>query len=390
MKTSFRLFIVSMLMLSCTSTKSLFQSGQYDLAIDYGIAQLQRKPGDGKTLFMVAESYRLANEQDFQSIVDFERRTDDPRRWESIHNIYRRLEGRQGKVRRIPRAPNALLQDDLFEFRDYSLNLEESKNRAVVDLYEAAVKLMESGNREENRLAYDKLKSVYGMNRNYKNVETLMEEARIAGTTFVVINIAPSPGVAIPVRVEQEIARLNVNGLNREWTVYHVGNSFNTQYHYFIEVEINRLTVSPERINQRTITESANIEDGWEYRKNPDGSVARDTSGNKIKDPVFREVKATVTILDQVRSAQLGAMLRVLNSQGTPVVPERVVTGDYNWTNSYATSKGDSRALSKNTRELMNKQKQAFPDVEIMLLEAVVPFRNQLQARINEFRSAIK
>jgi len=389
-----RLFILSLSVLlltlsGCNPTKSAFSRGDYDAAILSGIRRLHKKPGDSQTLLLVAESYRLANNQDFERIRALENRPDDPRRWESIHQVYRSLEARQARVRNIPRPRGELISNDLFEFRDYSVELDQSRNQAVIDLYEAGIRLLGTGQKSDAREAFTKFRSVLGLNASYKDATERMEEARMKGTNFVVIQIAPSGGIAMPVSFERELRQLNLTSLNREWIEYHLGESYGVHYDYFIEVEVEGLTVSPERENRSTRVEKAEIEDGWEYLKNPDGSVARDSSGNRVKVPVMREVRATLTIVEQTRQASASGQIRLMNATGQSMAQHALV-GNHVWRHTYGTSRGDVRALSKESLSMIQRKAVGFPSTEDMILQTAVPLRNQIQSRLQSFRTQIR
>jgi hypothetical protein len=373
----------------CNPTKAAFSRGDYDAAILSGIRRLHKKPGDSQTLLLVAESYRLANNRDFERIRELENRQEDARRWESIHQVYRSLESRQSRVRNIPRPRGELISTDLFEFRDYSVELDQSRNQAVIDLYASGMRLLSTGQKSDAREAFSKFRSVLGLNASYKDAAERMEDARVRGTNFVVIQIAPAGGLAMPVSFERELSQLNLSPLNREWVEYHLGESYGITYDYFIEIEVEGLTVSPERENRSSRIEKAEIEDGWEYKKNADGSVARDSSGNRIKIPVMREVRATVSIIEQTRQASANAQIRLINSAGQPMAQHALV-GNHVWRHTYGTSRGDVRALSKESQALIQRRAVNYPSTEEMILQTAVPLRNQVQSRLQSFRSQIR
>jgi hypothetical protein len=56
----------------CNPTKSAFSRGDYEGTIHAGAQRLHRKPDDVKTLQLVAEAFRLANEKDFEEIRQWE------------------------------------------------------------------------------------------------------------------------------------------------------------------------------------------------------------------------------------------------------------------------------------------------------------------------------
>lgn len=378
------------LAVACNSTKSAFSRGDYDGAIRAGVQRLHRKPDDKQTLQIVAEAYRLANEKDFEEIKSWEDRVDHPSRFQYIHNIYRRLESRQATVKRIPQPRTQIVETDYFEFRDYSDLLNETKQQAVAELYEAGIQLLAENNRAKAREAYAKFLTASGMIANYKDLPARMQEAKENGMTHVLVSIQPQGNISMPVSLELEIARINVSNYNTEWISFSRVQEFNKPYHYFVEIEVNELYISPERQREERKTFTEKIEDGWEYKKNPDGSVARDSSGNRIQIPVFRNVSATVTFYEQSKDAAVRGQMRILEGVYGNVIAQENLNAGTSFLHTYARAKGDSRALSRQHAALLNKGPVAYPSHEQLLLQAAPNLRAQIERFLSNNRNRLQ
>jgi hypothetical protein len=362
----------------CNPTKSAFSRGDYEGTIHAGAQRLHRKPDDVKTLQLVAEAYRLANEKDFEEIRQWEQRQDDARRFQYIHNIYRRLEARQGTVRRIPKPRTQLVSNDVFEFRDYTDELNETKQMAVAELYQSGQDLMQKNTRSAAREAFAKFRDASTLMPNYKDLPERLKAAKEAGTTKVLVTIQPQGNISLPTSLEQDITRIDVSSANTEWVEFSRIQEFNVPYHYFVEVEINELFVSPERQRETRTTEKANIEDGWEYKKNPDGSVARDSSGNRIKIPVYREVTAIITTFEQSKEAAVRGEMRILEGVNGQLVAQERLNASSSFSHSYARARGDSRAISRASAAALQRGPVAFPTHEQLLIQTAPVLRTQM------------
>lgn len=386
---SFLLLSIMVLVAACNPTKSAFSKGDYDGAIHAGAQKLHRKPDDVKTLQMVAEAYRLANERDFEEIRNWEQRQDDARRFQYIHNIYRRLEARQGTVRRIPKPRTQLVANDVFEFRDYTDELNETKQMAVAELYQSGLELLAKNNRPAAREAYAKFRDASALIPNYKDLPERLKAAKEAGTTKVLVTIQPQGNISLPTSLEQEISRIDVSSANTEWVEFNRVQEFNVPYHYFVEIEINELFVSPERQRETRTTEKANIEDGWEYKKNPDGSVVRDSSGNKIKVPVYREISATITTIEQSKEAAVRGEMRILEGVNGQLVAQDRLNATSSFSHTYARARGDSRAISRASAAALQRGPVAYPTHEQLLLQTASVLRNQMTRFLQNHRQRL-
>lgn len=383
------LLFLALALQSCMTASKAFEQGRYNQAIQLAAAKLHKRPGDVKHTQIMASAFRMANEADFSRIRTLEL-SDSPTAWENIHNIYRQLESRQAMVKRALDQGSRLLPSDQFTFRDYSADLADSKNRAVEDLYVAAQELLAKANRFDARTAYDKLQRVQRLMPGYKDSENLLRMAKAAGVTRVMVTLQPTEGLSVPVAFEEEVRRIDLSALNTQWVEFTQVEIMNEPNHYYMEVRFDQFVVSPEQIRERNYEEKARIEDGWEYKKNADGSIARDTSGNRIKVTVFREVKVRVRLYQQIKTASALGSIQMADGSSGQILAQRRFSGVAEFLNEWGTARGDSRALSKQSRRAINGRRLAFPADAALLQQAAPQFRAQMFSQLQALRSLAK
>ena len=62
------IFILTILLSGCGSSKKQLQKGNYDAAIDKAVKQLRKDPRDAKQIEILNQSYKIANDQDNERI----------------------------------------------------------------------------------------------------------------------------------------------------------------------------------------------------------------------------------------------------------------------------------------------------------------------------------
>ncbi len=110
-------FILTILMSGCGSSKKQLQRGNYDAAIEKSVKQLRKDPNDNKQIAILEDAFRIANEQDNER-VRFLKMEGKPSNWDEIYLVYKRLYDRQSLVRTVtPLSVNGRSVD--FPFVDY-------------------------------------------------------------------------------------------------------------------------------------------------------------------------------------------------------------------------------------------------------------------------------
>ncbi len=94
------LFILTIILAGCGSSKKQLEKGNYDAAIDKAVKQLRKDPSDAKQIAILDRSYKIVNEQDNERIR-FLKLENKPANWDEIYQVNKRLSDRQALVRSV-------------------------------------------------------------------------------------------------------------------------------------------------------------------------------------------------------------------------------------------------------------------------------------------------
>ena len=119
---------------------------------------------------------------------------------------------------------------------------------------------------------------------DYPGIDNKIQEAKYLGMSRVFVSVQNSSIIKFPPEFEQDLLALDLPALNSEWVEYHTVNlNKDTEYDYFINVNVKNIAVSPDQTIQRDSVVKRDVDDGFEYVLDKKGNVMRDSLGNDIK-----------------------------------------------------------------------------------------------------------
>lgn len=367
-KSILTIFASALFLFSCTSSEKLMLSGNYDGAIHHAVKKLKKKRTNQKEVGVLEESFRKAVDRDNESVnrlkVD-----GSPENWEKILAIYRTMSSRQEVIK--PVLPlqygNRTAQ---FNMVNYDQEMTSSKEKAAEFSYTYATQLMQKTDKESNRKAYYELQKVKNYYTTYKDVDTKMEAAKKAGTSFVIVKLENKTGTPLPPKFEEELFKFNAAELNKDWVKYEMTAEKYKFYDYTVLVNIQSINVTPDATKEILYSESKEIQDGTDYVLDAKGNVKKDSLGNDIKVPKFKTVICAVTETYQSKSANVTASLDYIDSSTGKSIKSDPLVADALFENRAAIAIGDYRALKPETEAKTKKSKVAFPTTNDMLMQA--------------------
>jgi hypothetical protein len=355
--------IMLLLMVSCSSSTKLLETGNYDAAIDKSVKKLMKNPDNRKEASVLKKAWQLANDDDLDRIEKL-KLSGQPDIWEPVYNRYVNLERRQEKIRRLP---DAVLNRINFKKHDFIADQSAALKKAAEYNYEHAKLLLQTGNKPDARTAYNELLFINNHLPGYKNSAALMEDALDAGINYVLFRIENQSDAVLPKHYEEQIKKMNIGDLNRLWVVFDNYAQQDVAYDYDIELLLKEIDVSPELVQQEKVTETKEVEDGWEYVLDANGNVMKDSLGNDIKKTKYKTLKAFVTKTHLNKSARVKAVLDYYNNSTGQLIKSYPVSTEFVFNYDYATFEGDKEALTKNMLELVRKKPVPFPtDAEMI------------------------
>ncbi|MGB1270038.1 MAG: hypothetical protein ACPG45_09890 [Flavobacteriaceae bacterium] len=364
------------LILACSSvrqTEEALNSGNYNQAINIALKNLRtnkEKKGKQAYILMLESAYAKANQRDLQRI-DFLTKDGNEAQLEEVYNIYQQLNSRQEKIK--PILPLYIMNENrnaTFKFTNYSSKIINTKNQLSGYLYKNANKLMNSTSKFGFRQAYDDFTYLDKINPNYKNTRSLIEEAHVRGTDFVIVDIKNETRKVIPKRLEEDLLNFGTYGLNDLWTVYHNNKIKGNTYDFSMNINLRDINISPEQVKERQIIREKQIPDGKKSLLDNNGNVVKDSLGNPIKVDKFKTIVCDVHEFTQFKSVQVTGQVFYKDLVTKQLIDTFPLESEFIFEHRYATYNGDRNALDDVYIGLINQRVVPFPTNEQMIFDS--------------------
>lgn len=360
-------FILTILLSGCGSSKKQLQKGNYDAAVQKAVKQLRKNPKDIKQIDILSQSYKVANDQDNER-VRFLKMEGKPNNWDEIYLVYTALNNRQSLVKTVtPLNANGRSVD--FPYVDYLPEMVNAKRKAADFYYSHGSELMKSGIKESYRQAFAEFLRAKEYIGDYEGIDNKIQEAKYQGMSRVYISIKNSSILKFPPEFEQDLLSLDLPSLNSEWVEYHTQN-FNdkVQYDYFINVNVKNIAVSPDQSIQRDSIIKRDIEDGFTYVIDKKGNVMRDSLGNDIKQKKYKTLQCALVETVQAKACRIDGDIEVIQMNPNKAVKKDPIGAQSKFDNVSSRALGDVQALNTQQLERTRTAIVPFPtDIEMVV-----------------------
>lgn len=313
----------------------------------------------------------------------------NPSNLERIYNLYTQLHSRQERVKAI--LPLKLINENrnaYFPFDDYSDLIIASKNDLSAYLYANAKKLMTSRNKLDARDAFDDLAYLDQLNPNYKDVRSLMDEAKFKGTDFVFVSTKNDTQMIIPARLQEDLLDFSTFGINDKWTVYHNKKQKDIYYDYGLVVTFRTIVVSPEQVREKQFVKEKQVKDGTKVLLDANGNPVKDQNGNNVMVDNMKTVTASIYEFTQNKACQVTAKVEFLDNRSSQLIDTYPLSSEFVFNYIYATFNGDKRACEQDYFQFFDRRAVPFPTNEQMVYDTGEDLKAKLKAIItgNKFR----
>ncbi len=237
-----------------------------------------------------------------------------PNNWDEIYLVYKALNDRQSLVRTVtPLNMNGRSVD--FPYVDYMPEMVNAKRKAADFYYAHGNELMKSGIKESYRQAFAEFFRAKEYVGDYEGIDNKIQEAKLKGMSRVFVSIQNTSILKFPKEFEQDLLALDLPRLNSEWVEYHTQNlNDNTQYDYFVNVNVKSIRVSPDQSVQRDSVIKKTIEDGFTYILDKKGNVMRDSLGNDIKQKKYKTLQCALVETVQSKTCRIDGDVEVIQT----------------------------------------------------------------------------
>jgi hypothetical protein len=328
---------------------------------------LRKDPTDVKQIDILNQAYKVANEQDNESVrmLKMEGKQNN---WDKIYLFYKGLNDRQSLVRTVtPLKANGRSVD--FPYVDYVPDMVNSKRKAADFYYTHGDELMKSGLKESYRQAFAEYVRVKEYVGDYEGIDSKIQDAKLRGMSKVFISFQNTSMLKFPKEFEDNLLALDLPRLNSEWVEYYTQNfNDNTQFDYYINVNVRRIMVSPDQSLQRDSVIKRKIEDGFTYVLDKTGNVMRDTLGNDIKQPKYKNLQCALVETIQSKTCHIDGDIDVIQMNPNKELKKDPIGAQSNFENISSRALGDIQALNAQQLERTKTSVIPFPtDMELVI-----------------------
>lgn len=361
------IFILTIILSGCGSSKKQLRKGNYDAAIDKAVKQLRRDPRDVKQIEILDRSFKVANDQDIER-VRFLKMEGRPNNWDEIYIVYKALNDRQSLVRTVtPLSMNGRAVD--YTYVDYMPDMVNAKRKAADFYYSHGTELMKSDIKESYRQAFAEFIRAKQYVGDYEGIDRKIQDAKALGMSRVYVSLQNNSILKFPKEFEQDLLALDLPGLNSEWVEYHTQNlNDKTQYDYFVNVNVRNVVVSPDQTLQRDSVIKRDIEDGFTYALDKKGNVLRDTLGNDIKLKKYKTLQCALVETVQSKVCRIDGDVEVIQMNPNKILKKDPLGAQSAFENISSRALGDVQALNAQQLQRTRSAPVPFPsDIEMVV-----------------------
>ena len=380
---------MALLIAGCASSLKQLQRGDYDEAIKTAVKQLRVDNTDQQQIEVLDKAYLLANQQDYDRIK-FLKEEGSPYNWDEIFEKYSNLKDRQALVSTV--LPLQLGDQVIdYQYIDYDSEIINAKKKAADYFWNHANELMKKDDKESYRQAYYEFQKAKEYAGNIKNINQLIEEAHWKGISRIFVSFENKTQLNLPEQFKNDLMAFGVTDFNSEWIEFHTTNpSDNTYYDYFTIINLKKIEVSPEQVQQKDRMETKEIEDGWEYLLDDKGNVVKDSAGNDIKIPKKRTISCTLIETHQLKAAKLEGDIELIQNKPRKVIKQVPVGAESIFEHISARAVGDVNALSSESKELLKNTSIPFPNDVDLIIDGAEALKKSIREGLGNLRSLIK
>jgi hypothetical protein len=361
--------LISSILFACGSNKNYLERSNETKALFDAVKRLNKSGNDEKATDAVPILYANLVKTHLGKINSFKAGT-DLERWDRIIAEYNSLQEMYNLI--INSSPAFRLVTP----RNFSPELQESKQQAAEGYYAEALLFLYKTGRENAKRAYGYFEKVDRLVPSYKDVLQKTEQAYENAVVDVVINkvddnryfVNNPVGVAGYDFTNDYFQKKIVNELGAD------KNNRTYAARFYTDTEAKRNRVDAEWIidlKLRNINMPQPTTSSTHRERNALVQNGTDSSGK----PAYKTVYATLNINKSVYTAHVDMDLFIKDISGSKTISSRSFPSDYQWQEENATYNGDSRALTNEDWDLIKNgaKKPKTEDVLGELYKQIYP-----------------
>ncbi len=382
--------------------------GDYDIAVKECIESLKKNHSYQPSINLLKEIFPIAIGI-HHKIIEVAINSEDPLKWDVVVFELDKLITMVDNLESLE-----MNQIEVWKYsantRDYASELIAAKNNAADSHYQIGLKQMKIGDRKHMKIAASEFKTALMFSKNYKDSQTLYKKCRESASIRLAIlpfenksgmkkyggigntlhndviskllkNISLMEFIDIISRDQLDLIieeqKLSHSGLIDPSNTIELGKI--AGIHMLIVGEVTQILTPKTKKSTNRIRENKRIILRTESYQDSDGKTK--------KRNIYGNVKATVKIHSKITEATIIAGYQIIDIETAKILHSENLTGTSQYEYEWATYSGDKRALSFYQKSLIDKNYEAPPANEQMVLQALENLIGQISFAI---RSALE
>lgn len=375
------LFLLALILGACSSPQKLYEKGRYGKAVDEALELVRKGKADDRDLRALESAFNLANAKDIQQL---EKLLNDPSpdRWEPILGVAGRIQQRQDVVQ--PYLPFTLPQSGkqvslkLYPLRDMipQARLKAADRRDELGMI--ALERAERGDKGAAREAFDHFGKSLSFRPGNQETINLRDRAENLSYSYMQLTVDNQARAFLPGGYRLRIEETFMDAVDHRWLRVVPEDDPCRDCDLETRIILADVDVSPDGVDERKRIERKTVEDGFQYVLDQRGNVMKDTNGNDIKVPVYKEVWAEVYDTRQFKAARLEGWMEIYDLRSRRVLKRIPLAAETQFRAESVWFKGDKRALTPETLKTLRNQPVPFPTEQAILSDAADLFRQEI------------
>lgn len=361
-----------MVLAGCTTGKNALQKGNYEAAVSKAVDRLKSSPKNSEALTVLSKAYDLSLKNGLR-IIDEAKISTNVLRWETIMEQYGKINRMADEINGCPSCLEVVPAPRKF-VREY----EDARLRSAEVRYALGQNLLSENTRESAKKALQNFEMVKQWVPGYKDINNKIEDAYWASVLKVVLR---------PVIVNSDYYKLSSDYFQQQIENYTANYRNNKYVAFYTEKEANAKRLVPDQvINLRFddfIVGQTYVKEKVEKLKKDSVEVGR-TRDNK---PVYGTVTAELSVFEKSISSSGLLGVTISDWQTRKVVTQKKLPGTFVWTDSWASYRGDERALDRNQLALTKRRETVPPPPLTLFVEFTKPIYSQFVDYLNSYYS---
>lgn len=350
---------------ACSSGKSAYKHGDYYEAVLTAVQRLRGKPDHKKSKEVLKLSYQLAIDyletdakNQIEANANFKYST-AVTNYTKINHLYEEIRTSPGALRVIPKPISKY--DELTAV----------KAKAAEETYEAGIQALLKNTREDAKQAYFLFNDANTYSPGYREAIEMIEQAKFNATLKVIVQ--PSLINYSDWNFEPIIFGYNANQFVKFYTPRQAEEQELKRIDQYIKLIVNGYQEGRPVITNKSESFSDSVKTGEKTEKG-------------VKIPIYTKVSATMITYTKRITGRGSVNLLITDAESRAEIRNADIIAEETWADTWATYKGDDRALSDGNKKLCEKR-EPYPERNYIENRTRKEMDNKLSQELRNFYS---